>query len=492
MHLSALRAVRYLAPTQVGMGRDDNDGFCGVHKNLKMKKNTKDAVLNKTHLDPLINIEPNGFPPPRPDTSIDHMPRPPPVIRRTNKQILEDFLQEEENRAPVVQRFITNIHDSYDFIHELGQGTFASVSLMRHKATGIERAVKILEQDNPAPLVTIEREYDILKELNHPNIARLVETYHWDRHHHLVMEYCRGGNLFESLERFGGFPEQAAANIMTQLMSALNFAHNKGIIHRDLKPENILLLYHHAAPHELHIKLADWGLACLDTDESELYRACGTPYYASPEVMRREAATCAADCWGAGVVGYLSMTSLLPFFGETIEEVITNTLTQEPVFDEETVHLSPAAVDMLKSLLNKDPSTRLTASDCLQSEWLNIWRFLSEDPTLLTKNFSMDALSCLDKFRKSPMYHRKAMVKEGVRIPDDKLELVRFLFKMMDTDFNGTISASEYLSGLQVLSHKAGQKFCPEIISEIFNSVDIDASGSIDYNEFVGSLLSVY
>jgi len=112
-----------------------------------------------------------------------------------------------------------------------------------HKDTKAVRAVKIMRKDKitRSEQVRLRYEIDILKNLDHPNILRLFEVFEDKRNIYLVTEYCNGGELFDEIIKRQRFEEKDAAPIMKQLLSSINYCHNKKVCHRDLKPENILL-----------------------------------------------------------------------------------------------------------------------------------------------------------------------------------------------------------------------------------------------------------
>lgn len=112
-----------------------------------------------------------------------------------------------------------------------------------HRKTGNTRAVKVIKTENlnKKQLVRLQTEIDVLKDLDHPNILRLYETFKDDKRHYLVTELCSGVELFNEIRKRYTMPEKDAAMILHQVLSAVAYCHSKSICHRDLKPENIIL-----------------------------------------------------------------------------------------------------------------------------------------------------------------------------------------------------------------------------------------------------------
>ncbi len=134
---------------------------------------------------------------------------------------------------------------------------------IKHKKTGLKRAVKIIEKADLAAedMQSFLKEVVLLRELDHPSIMRVFEFYEDTKFIYLVQEYCQGCELFEHIQQRGAIPEVEAARLMKQLFSALNYSHSKKIVHRDLKPENILYAHQPDGPCSFVIKIIDWGTA---------------------------------------------------------------------------------------------------------------------------------------------------------------------------------------------------------------------------------------
>lgn len=183
------------------------------------------------------------------------------------------FVQENDHRFTEV----------YRLGESLGSGAFGEVRVCFHRDTSSKRAVKIMRKDllkNDSKREDLEKEINILKTLDHPNIVRLFEFFEDTKRLYIVMEYCSGGELFDEIIKRKSFSEIHAAQIMQQLFSAVAYLHNHSVIHRDLKPENILL---EDSNETLNIKLIDFGTAILAQSKSK--DAMGTAYYIAPEVL---------------------------------------------------------------------------------------------------------------------------------------------------------------------------------------------------------------
>eukprot|EP00833_Pecoramyces_ruminatium_P012219 jgi/Orpsp1_1/1186251/evm.model.d7180000049205.1 len=207
---------------------------------------------------------------------------------------------------------------NYVFQKTVGEGNFAKVKLAKHKLTGVEVAIKIIDKTriDEKKLGKLYREVKIMKLLNHPNIVKLFEVIETKNTLFLVMEYSSGGELYDYLVVHGRMKEKEARVKFRQILAAVNYCHNKRVIHRDLKAENLLL------DANFDIKIADFGFSNYYDPESKLDTFCGSPPYAAPELFQGKRYTGPeVDIWSLGVILYVLTTGCLPFDGKNLQEM---------------------------------------------------------------------------------------------------------------------------------------------------------------------------
>jgi len=158
--------------------------------------------------------------------------------------------------------------------------------------------------------ISVMKEFDLLKKLDHPNIVRLIEAFRDKEEICLVTELCKGDTLINAMaSRNDGFTEDEVASIILQLLQAVNYCHKSGICHRDIKCDNIII-----EDAGLQIKLIDFGLACLFDPEKGMTGKKGTTMYMAPEVIvQRGAYTESSDMWSIGVVAFTLLANTFPF-----------------------------------------------------------------------------------------------------------------------------------------------------------------------------------
>ncbi|KAK8853943.1 hypothetical protein M9Y10_016491 [Tritrichomonas musculus] len=255
---------------------------------------------------------------------------------------------------------------NYELLELLGTGSFSSVWLAKHKITNYNVAIKIV---NHRTLLSAEskmrfnKELSLLKQLHHPFIAELFEIIEDNDAIYVVMENVERGNLLDYINSQGTLDEHKARRYFSQLMSALDYLHNKKfIVHRDLKAENILIDKYD------NIRLIDFGFSSeFSKFKPELTTACGSPAYAAPEMIQGYPYTKSADIWSAGVVLYAMVAGVLPFDDENTQTILQKIVYTDVVYPPT---MSRSLIDLLKRLLIKNPSKRLSISQISQHPWL--------------------------------------------------------------------------------------------------------------------------
>jgi len=217
-------------------------------------------------------------------------------------------------------------------------------------------------------LSLLEREIDIMKKLQHPNIIQLMEVIDTSDTLYLVLEFASGGELFDAIVNKGSYSESDAAKIIKQILEAIQYVHNHGIAHRDLKPENLLLIQNDTG--EDVIKIADFGLS-KDFGQEQLQTSCGTPDYVAPEVLMGEPYDMAVDIWSIGVIAYVLLCGFPPFYGDSQKELFENIMNGNYDFpDPVWTDVSPQAKNFIKKILVVNPEKRASDDQCIQDEWI--------------------------------------------------------------------------------------------------------------------------
>ncbi|KAG9453051.1 hypothetical protein H6P81_005955 [Aristolochia fimbriata] len=290
----------------------------------------------------------------------------------------------------------SSFEDRYLLGEQLGWGQFGIIRLCSDRLTGEVFACKSIAKDRlvtPDDLCSVKLEIEIMTKLSgHPNVVDLKAVYEEEDYVHLVMELCAGGELFHRLEKHGKFLESQAQVLFKHLMEVVKYCHDKGIVHRDLKPENILLATKSPSS---PIKLADFGLATYIKPGKNLHGTVGSPFYIAPEVLAGGYNE-AADVWSAGVILYILLSGMPPFWGKTKSKIFDAVRTADLQFPANPWdHVSTSAKDLINQMLCRDPAHRLTAAKVLDHAWLKNRTQISDAPSIFADpNCKQLELSC--------------------------------------------------------------------------------------------------
>ncbi|XP_075781340.1 serine/threonine-protein kinase MARK1 isoform X7 [Pelodiscus sinensis] len=255
---------------------------------------------------------------------------------------------------------------NYRLLKTIGKGNFAKVKLARHVLTGREVAVKIIDktQLNPTSLQKLFREVRIMKILNHPSIVKLFEVIETEKTLYLVMEYASGGEVFDYLVAHGRMKEKEARAKFRQIVSAVQYCHQKCIVHRDLKAENLLL------DADMNIKIADFGFSNEFTIGNKLDTFCGSPPYAAPELFQgKKYDGPEVDVWSLGVILYTLVSGSLPFDGQNLKELRERVLRGKYRIP---FYMSTDCENLLKKLLVLNPVKRGSLEQIMKDRWMNV------------------------------------------------------------------------------------------------------------------------
>lgn len=267
---------------------------------------------------------------------------------------------------------------SYTLLERLGKGHFAEVFLCIEKSSGSRYAVKIFTKtpgmQERSKQEGLQQEIAVLMGVSHPNVLCLKDTFDEPKAVYLVLELAAEGELFNFIVMKQKLNESETRRLFTQLFQGIKYLHDRNIVHRDIKPENILMV-----DRDLHVKLADFGLAKIIGEESFTTTLCGTPSYVAPEILadtKQRKYTKAVDIWSLGVVMYICLCGFPPFSDELFSKDFPYTLSQQiksgrfdypsPYWDS----VGDPALDLIDSMLVVDPERRFTIDQCLSHPWM--------------------------------------------------------------------------------------------------------------------------
>ena len=402
-------------------------------------------------------------------------------IRRNKTKDFKLNLMEQITKIQMKpSSLMKDIRKEFKFLKPLGGGHFGTVRKAFRRSDkepyhyfAIKSiSIKNMTQKDYDDLV---KEVDIISGLDHPNIIKFYETYHDECFFHIVMELCKGKEVFDNICNHGYLRENKVQNIIFKVLLAIAHCHSRGITHRDLKPENILF---ESLKADAEIKLIDFGLSRKYSKDEKMHTILGTPYYVAPEVLKGNYDE-KCDIWSIGAMTYLMLCGDPPFTGDSNNEIFKKIVKGELKFNlYKWKNISEDAKDFVKLCLNKNAAQRPSATEAISHRWFKYVTSKIHDlkniPLKILeniKNFDVD-----DKFKQMIL---KYMINNINR--EEVMSSYKNAYYAMDINHNGWIEVSEFKKIFKLSKINISE----EKINHIYNIIDQTKKGGIDYTEFL-------
>jgi carbon catabolite-derepressing protein kinase len=254
---------------------------------------------------------------------------------------------------------------NYVYVRTIGTGYCSTVCLVRRNGTECVFAAKVVSRQflsDHGALEHFDRELRVLESLRHPHIVRLEEVVYLPDYICVIMEYYAGGDLLACMSGFGKIPEDRAQELFFQLASAVRYIHQRNVSHRDIKLENILL------DDLFNVHLADFGFSVVAAPDALINTPCGSPFYTAPEVIdSREYDGRKADIWSLGICLYAMCVGQIPWDTDCRPRLYTQIVETDVV---PPGYLSCQLRKLLSAMLDRNPETRITIDEVIESSWL--------------------------------------------------------------------------------------------------------------------------
>ncbi|KAI4348853.1 hypothetical protein L6164_009523 [Bauhinia variegata] len=415
---------------------------------------------------------------PAPRTKQENRPAVPakPKLTHNFKRLATAGLQAES----VLQTKTGHLKEYYNLGKKLGNGQFGTIFLCVEKETGKQYACKsiakrkLLTDDD---VEDVRREIQIMHHLSgSQDVISIKGAYEDPVAVHLVMELCSGGELFDRIVERGRYTERKAAKLARTIVSVIEACHSLGVMHRDLKPENFLFVNEEE---DSPLKAIDFGLSVFFKPGEIFTDVVGSPYYVAPEVLRKRYGP-EADVWSAGVIIYILLRGVPPFWGESEKEIFREVLHGDLDFSADPwPNISEDAKDLVRKMLVRDPKQRITAHEVLCHPWIQVDAVAPDRPLDSAVLSRLKQFSAMNKLKK--MAHR--VIAEN--LCEEEIAGLKEMFKMIDTDNSGQITLEELKIGLK----RFGANLNESEIYDLMQAADVDNSGTIDYGEFIAATL---
>ena len=374
------------------------------------------------------------------------------------------------------------IEKYYNFIKELGHGSYGHVYRCQNISTGDVYACKKFDKKLIKNKTRLKTEINLLRATDHPNIIKLYETFEDKQYIYLIMEECNGGELFQRLalnaKNHKLYTEKDAAKLIKQILEAVNYLHHHGICHRDLKPENILIS---SMSDNFQLKLIDFGLSkVLKTMNGLMKDKVGTVYYMAPEVLQGKY-NIKCDVWSCGVILFIMLCGSPPFYAEDEKKLKEKICKLEYDFNNPMfIKVSEDAKDLIRSIF-VDSKRRPTISELLNTPWVK-----ENAPNAGSAYLNIDWKRVI-KYSKLNLVQKSVINYRAFHMSSNEAQEFIQMFKLMDENSDGVLTLEEIKNGLK--NCKFNLEIKEQDLIQLFNDMDTDKNGLINYTEFIAALM---
>ena len=454
----------------------------------------------------------------------------------------ENSEKEENDKKPEIPQNVDDIkiktnnlfwqrHQSpwefYEELEELGVGNYGVVKKVRLiKNPDIIRAMKIIPEENvvQGEGASLIDEIEILKNLEHPNIMKVYESYVYDNNYYIVSELCDQGHLLSKMEKLEKMDQIVVKFLMDQILNAVAYLHSKNILHGDIKLENVLLYkvskrggrrftniskdfnedealrddinqnFRQRKTSEksknyiqdmmnYEIKLIDFGCSkyfVKRNKKKKLSGIIGTSIYCSPEVVDNLYDE-KCDEWSCGVLMYILLGGIPPFYGDTEEEIFDKIKKCEYDFSPAPFKkVSKNCKDLIRRLLEPKKQYRIKANEALRHPFFTE----SFDPnSAMTENKDLNVLKQFIKpIKYASKFHEAVVAYLCVNfMPEEEEKILKTVFRYLDKENKGIITKDSIKQCLEEINVDISE----EDLKQVFDSIDENGSGLIEYQEFI-------
>ncbi|KAI3823130.1 hypothetical protein L1987_04560 [Smallanthus sonchifolius] len=370
-----------------------------------------------------------------------------------------------------------DIFQRYKIGKELGRGEFGVSYECQDITTGEKVACKKIAKSKLRAEIDVEdvrREVAIMRHMPmHPNIVSYKDVFEDKEAIYLLMELCEGGELFDKIVAKGHYTERAAALVIKTILEVVQTCHKHEVIHRDLKPENFL--YAHKGEHA-SLKAIDFGLSIFFKPGQRFRDIVGSPFYMAPEVLKRNYGE-EIDVWSAGVILYILLCGVPPFWAETEEGIAQAIIKGDINFIRDPwQRVSEDAKKLIKGMLDQNPYDRLTVEEALENQWVQNAHKVPNIPLGENVRSRIQQFSLMNKFKK------KVIRVVAENLPDEQVDGLKQMFDEMDKDKNGSLTFEEFKDGLCSIGE---QPLDDPDVRMLMEAADLDENGVLNCEEFM-------
>ena len=406
-------------------------------------------------------------------------------INVENKNIKSPKKNTEEPVNKTILSKEINPLDIYEIINNIGEKSYGELFLVKHNITKKSCVMKEIKITAAFDEGIIKGKFGTLMQFDHPKVDKVLEFYTYNHMYYIISDQFKHGHLEQVMKAKKFLNENQSANIIYQVLNAMNYCHSNDVIHRDLKPENIIIEEVDNSE-KYTVKVVDFGIVPSLEDEKLDKKTLGSINFMAPEIFKKNSYDKKCDMWSCGIILYYLITGVLPFYSDDDIKTIAKILKSPLVLNHKKFEKTSSLLKVfLKKLLERDVSKRLSALDALSHPWFE--KFSLKDKNTIVESSKLGNFFSNLKTYKSNLKLQQiciALIVHNLPKSDEIKELEK-AFTMMDIDLDGKLTKEELTTGFEnMFKHKRDYN-AEEEVKKIFKEIDTEKNGYITYEGFI-------
>ena len=420
------------------------------------------------------------------------------------KEEKEDSYEQKVNENIIItaeKLALNNIHKNfyefYNIIELIEDNVFLCEDV---KNEGDLKCVRIIDK-NKNPVFLSEGKIKMLVSLDSPNIIKIFDIFEDDYNIFIVHDYCPEKDIFKFIQKYkNDITEEIIRNIIKEVLTGINYLHQKGIVHKNINPSKLLVFNHNFETKEIHVKISDFLTNSENFKKGSLtYKSFGNrienPLFFAPEFIEQKYDN-KVDIWSFGIVCYLLFIGKPPFKGKP-QEIIYQIGHKNVYYPEK---LNKIKKDFLKKMLNNDPNLRYDANSLLKDEYFEVdveelGVEKEEEENEENKNKEMFELvsvmnqishySIGNNFRRSVLSFIASR-----KLYEENDSKIRKAFNKLDINKNGSIEIEELFEYYKKIFPGTGKEQYLKM-RKFIEKADLNNNGKIEYSEFLTIMTAI-
>ena len=409
------------------------------------------------------------------------------AVRKKEEEEINDKKINENIIITAEKLILNNLHKNFSEFYSIIDLIEDNVYLCEDLKLGDLKCVRIIDKEKN-PVFLSEGKIKMLVSLDSPNIIKIFNIFEDDFNIYIVHDYCPEKDIFSFIQKHKDqINEEIIRNIIKEVLTGINYLHQKGIMHKNINPSKLLVFNHNFETNEIHIKISDFATNSeMFIKDSLIYQSFGNrienPLFFAPEFIEQKYDN-KVDIWSFGIVCYLLFVGKAPFKGKP-QEIIYQIGHKNIFYPENLLKIKK---DFLKKMLNNDPNLRYDANALLKDEYFEVEIDELEKEENENKELSemVSVMNQICKYSIGNNFRRSILSFIATRKLYEENDLkIKKAFNKLDVNKNGSIEIEELFTYYKKIFPGIGKEKIMKM-RKFIESADLNNNGKIEYSEFL-------